>query len=74
MALDRETNLLEIVLALIAARRFAGRLNRRQQKCHQDADDRDHDQHFDERKARHDSASAHGMLLSMKGYSGPPGG
>ena len=75
MVLHRDADLLEIVLALRAARRFAGRLNRRQQQGDQDADDRDHDQQFDERKARAlQSRVRIAMLLSMKGYSCPPGG
>ena len=41
----------EVVGALSAARSLAGRLNGRQQQRDQDADDRDHHQQFDERKA-----------------------
>ena len=48
---DRQADVLEVVLALGAAGRFAGGLNRRQQQRDQDADDRDDDQQFDERKA-----------------------
>ena len=46
----RQADLLEIVRALRAAGRFAGRLDRRQQERDQDADDRDHDQQLDERE------------------------
>jgi hypothetical protein len=44
MVLDRNADLLQIVLTLRASRRFAGGLNRRQQKGDQDPDDRDHNQ------------------------------
>ena len=44
MVLNREADLLQIVLTLRASRRFAGGLNRRQQEGDQDPDDRDHDQ------------------------------
>ena len=44
MVLNRQPDLLQMIHALAAARRFAGRLNRRQQERHQHADDRDHDQ------------------------------
>jgi hypothetical protein len=45
-----EPNLLEIILALRPASRFSGSLDRRQQQCHKDANDGDHDEQFDERK------------------------
>jgi hypothetical protein len=45
-----QRQLLEIVLALTAARRFAGGLNRGQEQRHQDADDGDHHQQLDERE------------------------
>ena len=41
-----------MVLALGAAGRLAGRLHGRQQQRDQHADDRDHHQQLDERKAR----------------------
>ena len=40
----------EVVLALAAAGRLAGGLDRRQEQRHQNADDGDHDQQFDQRK------------------------
>ena len=46
-----QADLLEIVQALRAAGALAGGLNRRQQQRHQHADDRDHDQQLDQRKA-----------------------
>jgi hypothetical protein len=44
--------LLEVVDALRAASGLSRGLNRRQQEGDQDADDRDHDQQLDKRKAR----------------------
>ena len=46
-----QAELLEIVLALAAAGRFAGRLNRRQQQGDEDADDGDHDQQLNQSKS-----------------------
>ena len=46
-----QRDVLHMVLALCAAGRFAGGLNSRQQKRHQDADDGNHDQQLDEGKA-----------------------
>ena len=45
-----DAELLEVVDALGAAGRFAGRLNRRQQQRHQDANNGDHHQELDEGK------------------------
>ena len=45
-----QPNLLEIILAAHPPPRFACRLDRRQQKSDQDADDRDHHQKFHQRK------------------------
>lgn len=45
-----QTDLLQIVHALSASSGFSGRLDRRQQKCDQDADDRYHDEELDERE------------------------
>ena len=45
------TKLLQVVVALGPPRRFAGRLDRGQQQRDQDADDGDHDQQFNQRKA-----------------------
>ena len=47
----RQADLAEVIGALCPPRCLAGGLNRRQQQGHQDADDRDHDQQFDKRKA-----------------------
>jgi len=47
---DRQTDLLEVVLARAAAAAFTGRLNRGQEHANERADDRDHDQEFDEGK------------------------
>ena len=46
----RQPQLLEVVLALTVPGCLAGLLNRRQQQCHQQPDDRDHDQQLDQRK------------------------
>jgi hypothetical protein len=45
-----EGKLAEMALALAATSRLARRLDRRQQQGHQNADDRDHDQEFDQSK------------------------
>ena len=49
--LKREAYLLNIVLASSPPRRFPRGLNGRQQQRDQDADDRDHHQKFNKRKA-----------------------
>jgi hypothetical protein len=46
-----EAKLLEVVCAGIAPGRFAGALHRRQEKPHEHADDRDHDQELDKGEA-----------------------
>jgi hypothetical protein len=48
--MDGEAKLLEVVGALSAPRRFTGVLDRWQQKGNQDADDRNHDEKFNQRK------------------------
>ncbi len=48
--MDRQANLLELIGALGAPRRLAGRLHRRQEQPDQDRDDRDHDQELDQGK------------------------
>ena len=48
MVLHRQAHLLEIVLALSAARGLAGRLHRRQQQRNQNSDNGDHDQQLDQ--------------------------
>jgi hypothetical protein len=53
--------LLQVVGALGAAGRFAGRLHGGQKQRHEDADDGDHDQQFDQRK----SASERAHVLSF---------
>ena len=45
-----ETDLPEIVAARATPRRFAGRIDRRQQHRYQDSDDGDYDQKLNERK------------------------
>jgi hypothetical protein len=50
IAVQRERQILEVVLALRAAGRFAGGLDGRQQQCDEDANDRDDDQELDERE------------------------
>jgi hypothetical protein len=49
----RQRELLEIVLALRATRRFAGCLRRRKNQCEQRRQGSQDDQQFDERKAWH---------------------
>ena len=48
---DRQPDLLHVVGARAAPRRFAGSLHRRQQQRDQHADDRDHHQQLDQRKS-----------------------
>jgi hypothetical protein len=48
---EAEGDLAEFAGALAAAGGFPGRLHGRQQKCHEQADDRDHGEQFDERHA-----------------------
>ena len=43
--------LFEVVDAMRAPRQFTGTLHSRQQQANQDADDRDHDQQFNERES-----------------------
>ena len=64
--------LLEIVLTLRTAGRFARRLNRRQQEGDQNADDGDHDKQFDQGKAgisacslRKPTGSAFSMTVTL---------
>ena len=45
---DRQCDLLEVVAALSASRRFAGLLHGRQEQGDQDRDDGDHNEEFDE--------------------------
>jgi hypothetical protein len=45
-----QRELLEVIDTLLPPRRFARGLNRRQEQRHQNADDRDHDQQFNQRK------------------------
>jgi hypothetical protein len=47
----RDRPLLEVVLALHPPRRLAGRLDGREEKAHQRADDGDHQEEFDEGEA-----------------------
>src|SRR4051794_11440989 len=46
----RQTDVVQIVAAAHPSRRLAGRLNRRQEKRNQNADDRNNDQQLDKRK------------------------
>jgi hypothetical protein len=46
----RQSDLLQIVLALSTTGGFACLLNRRKQKCDQNRDNRDYDQKFDQRE------------------------
>src|SRR5690606_24116237 len=63
-----QTKLLEVAGAVGAARRFACRLNGRQQHGDQDADDGDHYQQFDESKAG-SMSGVHGGLSSGSNQS-----
>ena len=64
-ALEREADLLEVVLALGPRARLPGGLYGRQQETDKRADDRDHDQQFDERerprRPRSPSDECHGV-------------
>jgi hypothetical protein len=46
----RQTNLMQVILALHRSRRFARRLNCRQQQPDEDPDDRDYDKKLHQRK------------------------
>ena len=61
--LECDPELLEVVDALAAAGRFARGLNRRQQECYENANDRDHHEQFDERKAANISFHGDEFLL-----------
>ncbi len=50
IVVDSQADLFEIVAALHPPRRFARRLNGRQQKSHEDADDGDHHEQLDQRE------------------------
>jgi len=47
-----QSQIMQVVLTLYAPSRFACGLNRRQQQCHENADNRDHDQQFDQRERK----------------------
>ena len=64
--LQPERDLLDVVAALDAPGRFAGSLHGRQQQRHQGRDDRDHDQHFDEREP---VSARLGVVVSCHGAS-----
>ena len=51
MHLNRQADLLEVVHALVPPRRLAHCLDRRQQQCHQNADNRDDDEQLDQGKS-----------------------
>lgn len=51
VVVQSKPHLFEVVRALDATCRFAGRLNCWQKKSYENTDDRDDDQEFDERKA-----------------------
>ena len=69
---NRQADVLEIVAALGAAGRLARRLNRRQQQGHQDADDRDHDQEFDQREIRSGKSIASSCSALLRKCSSLP--
>jgi hypothetical protein len=62
----RQAELLEVVLALDAAGRFARGLHRRQEQGHENADDGDHHEQLHEREAgaKLSGAAMHGMVLA----------
>ena len=67
VVMHAQADLLQIVRALRAPGRFAGRLHGRQQQRHQHADDGDHHQQLDERKTvllgeHHGKSSAEASL------------
>ncbi len=71
--LQGQADLLEIVLARRQPRGLAGRLDGRQQQGHENADDRDHDQQLDQRKANAETTNSrrngagHGGFLHVNG-------
>ena len=50
--MDRQTDILEIILALRSSCGFAGRLDCGQEKRDENADDRNHDQQLDQGERR----------------------
>jgi hypothetical protein len=53
-----QRDLPEVVSTGIASHRFAGGLHRRQKQRDQDADNRDHDEQFDDRKTTQEMTAA----------------
>jgi hypothetical protein len=67
--MDSQTDLLQIVDAAGAPRRFASGLHGRQQEGDQDGDDRNDDQKFDERETDNPpqgALSLHGAILVFR--------
>jgi hypothetical protein len=62
----------EIVLALGAAGRLAGDLQRRQEERHQNSDDGDDHQHFDKRERAARSVAPPQMAVTVQGHRGLP--
>jgi hypothetical protein len=60
-----------MVLALRTPRRLSGRLNRRQQERHENANDRNYHQQLDERKTGALVLANRGQLDKCKGISRP---
>src|SRR6478672_8405081 len=51
IVLHSQADLFEMVLAANSSRAFAGRLDSRQEQCHEDANDRNHHKQLDERES-----------------------
>jgi hypothetical protein len=62
VVLQRQPDLLEIVLGLRAPRRFASLLHGRKQQGHKDSDKGNHHQQFDQRKSAASATAFHDLL------------
>ena len=70
IVVDCQADLLEVVTATHPPRRFASRLDRRQQDSNEDTNDRNHDQNLDQRKpGRVLALVMHSYLLDGKRIS-----
>jgi hypothetical protein len=67
---ERQPQILQVVVALHPPCRLAGGLDGRQQKSDHDSDDRDHHEEFNEREPRFSSSVSHLKFLSITGNDG----
>src|SRR5258708_37718139 len=70
--MKRQADLLEVVLALGAARRFADLLHGRDQEPDQDGDDRNDDQQLDQRESSAASGAERAWAAGLKHDERPP--